>query len=115
MLSIVIPVFNEAESLATLHRELSDVAAAEGYDLDIVFVDDGSTDGSWEAIGRLAEADPRVSGSAVPPQLRQGGRVERRLRAGPGRIGDDARRRLAGRSPRDSPFLGRRWKRISTW
>ena len=62
MLSIVIPVFNEAESLATLHRELSEVAATEGYDLDVVFVDDGSTDGSWEAIRRLAEADPRVSG-----------------------------------------------------
>ena len=62
MLSIVIPVFNEAESLPTLHRELSDVAAAQGYDLDVVFVDDGSTDGSWKVIRQLAEADPRVSG-----------------------------------------------------
>jgi glycosyltransferase involved in cell wall biosynthesis len=62
MLSIVIPVFNEAESLAALHQELSDVAAAEGYDLDVVFVDDGSTDGSWKAIRQLAEADPRVNG-----------------------------------------------------
>jgi glycosyltransferase involved in cell wall biosynthesis len=62
MLSIVIPVYNEAESLATLHQELSDVAAAQGYELDIVFVDDGSTDGSWPAIRQLAEADPRVSG-----------------------------------------------------
>ena len=57
MLSIVIPVFNEAESLATLHQELSAVAAAEGYDLDVVFVDDGSTDGSWDVIRRLAESD----------------------------------------------------------
>jgi len=62
MLSIVIPVFNESESLATLHRELSEVAAAQGYELDVVFVDDGSTDGSWKAICQLAEADPRVSG-----------------------------------------------------
>jgi glycosyltransferase involved in cell wall biosynthesis len=62
MLSIVIPVFNEAESLATLHQELSDVAAAQGYELDVVFVDDGSTDGSWAAIRQLAEADSRVSG-----------------------------------------------------
>ena len=36
MLSIVIPVFNAADSLTTLHRELSEVAAAEGYDLDVV-------------------------------------------------------------------------------
>ena len=62
MLSIVIPVFDEAESLATLHKELSEVAAARGYDLDVVFVDDGSTDGSWQAICRLAAADPRVTG-----------------------------------------------------
>jgi glycosyltransferase involved in cell wall biosynthesis len=62
MLSIVIPVFNEAESLATLHRELSEVAAAQGYDLDVIFVDDGSTDGSWNVIGQLAAADARVRG-----------------------------------------------------
>ena len=62
MLSVVIPVFNEVESLATLYQELSEVAAAEGYDLDVVLVDDGSTDGSWDEIRRLAAADPRVTG-----------------------------------------------------
>jgi dolichol-phosphate mannosyltransferase len=62
MLSIVIPVLNEAESLRALCGELGEVAAAEGYQLDIIFVDDGSTDGSWEAIRSLAAADPRVRG-----------------------------------------------------
>ncbi len=62
MLSVVIPVFNEAESLTILHQELSQVAAAQGYDLDLVFVDDGSTDGSWEVIRGLAAADPHVTG-----------------------------------------------------
>jgi dolichol-phosphate mannosyltransferase len=62
MLSTVIPVYNEVESLATLHAELSEVAAAEKYELDIIFVDDGSTDGSWAQIMRLAAADPRVRG-----------------------------------------------------
>lgn len=62
MLSVVIPVLNEAESLEALCRELSEVAASEGYDLDIVFIDDGSTDGSWDVIAGLAESDPRVSG-----------------------------------------------------
>lgn len=62
MLSIVIPVFNEAESLTALHQELIEVAAAQSYELDVVFVDDGSTDNSWEIISRLAAADPRVSG-----------------------------------------------------
>jgi len=62
MLSIVVPVYNERESLDALHRELSEVAAAQGYDLDVIFVDDGSTDGSWEAIRRLAAEDDRVRG-----------------------------------------------------
>jgi glycosyltransferase involved in cell wall biosynthesis len=62
MLSVVIPVCNEQESLEELHRELSEVAEAEGYRLDVIFVDDGSTDRSWQIIERLAESDPRVRG-----------------------------------------------------
>jgi len=62
MLSTVIPVFNEAESLESLYRELDEVAKANDYKLDLIFVDDGSTDGSWEIIARLAAADPRVRG-----------------------------------------------------
>jgi glycosyltransferase involved in cell wall biosynthesis len=62
MLSTVIPVYNEAESLKSLHEELSEVASAQKYDLDIVFVDDGSTDDSWKVICELAATDSRVSG-----------------------------------------------------
>ncbi|HLA83581.1 MAG TPA: glycosyltransferase family 2 protein [Thermoguttaceae bacterium] len=62
MLSIVIPVFNEAESLEALHAELVEVAKAEGYRLDVVFVDDGSTDESWNVVRRLSKEDPRVRG-----------------------------------------------------
>jgi glycosyltransferase involved in cell wall biosynthesis len=62
MLSAVIPVLNEAESLVALHDELSAVAREHRYDLEIVFVDDGSTDNSWDCIERLAAADPRVRG-----------------------------------------------------
>ncbi len=60
MLSTVIPVFNEVDSLDELHVELSDVAKEHGYELDIVFVDDGSTDGSWEKIRELASRDGRI-------------------------------------------------------
>lgn len=45
-LSIVIPSYNEAESLPELFRRLADVAVAQGYALDIVLVDDGSSDGT---------------------------------------------------------------------
>src|SRR5450432_1041396 len=62
MLSVIIPVFDEADSLPQLHRELSRVAAEEQYDLQMIFVDDGSTDGSWAVIEQLAADDARVLG-----------------------------------------------------
>ncbi|MEX0977816.1 MAG: glycosyltransferase family 2 protein, partial [Pirellulales bacterium] len=62
MLSIVIPICDERESLAALHRELDEVARAHGYEMEIILVDDGSTDGSWSEIRRLAEKDSRVRG-----------------------------------------------------
>lgn len=62
MISVVIPILNEAGTLEQLHRELSEVAAANDYDLQIVMVDDGSTDPSWERIEALAETDTRVLG-----------------------------------------------------
>ena len=61
-LSIVIPVFDEEESLETLHGEIAAVAQAQGYTLEIIFVDDGSRDGSWQVIQRLAARDERVQG-----------------------------------------------------
>ena len=62
LLSAVIPVFNEEESLPALHAELVAVAVAGGYDLEIIFIDDGSRDGSWQTIERLAKEDSRVKG-----------------------------------------------------
>src|SRR5262245_10411658 len=61
-LSVVIPVCNEAESLDALCGELDAVAQAQGYDLDVIFVDDGSADTSWRVISALASRDPRVRG-----------------------------------------------------
>jgi glycosyltransferase involved in cell wall biosynthesis len=62
MLSIVIPVRDERESLAPLYREIREVAEAQGYELEIIFIDDGSRDGSWSAIRQLAQDDARVQG-----------------------------------------------------
>jgi glycosyltransferase involved in cell wall biosynthesis len=62
MISVVIPTLNEAPCLEELHKQLAAVAAAHDYELQIIFVDDGSTDGSWKIIERLARNDPRVLG-----------------------------------------------------
>jgi len=62
MLSVVIPVYNEVESLAILHGELNAVTSAQQIDAEFIFVDDGSSDGSWEVIRRLGAEDSRVRG-----------------------------------------------------
>lgn len=62
MLSIVVPVFNEEESLDELHRQLQQVAAEHGYQLQIIYVDDGSRDGSWEKIVALAKQSEETEG-----------------------------------------------------
>jgi dolichol-phosphate mannosyltransferase len=62
VISVVIPVYNEKESLAVLHEEIADVARRANLDLEVVFVDDGSSDGSWAVIVELARGDPRVQG-----------------------------------------------------
>jgi glycosyltransferase involved in cell wall biosynthesis len=60
ILSFVLPVYNEQESLATLHRRISDVMSGRAESFEMVFVDDGSTDGSIEVLTGLHREDPRV-------------------------------------------------------
>lgn len=61
-ISVVLPVFNERPSLRQLYNELAGVAKTHDYQMEFIFVDDGSTDGSWEIIRELAREDPRVRG-----------------------------------------------------
>jgi undecaprenyl-phosphate 4-deoxy-4-formamido-L-arabinose transferase len=58
--SVVVTVFNEAGSLEELCRRA--VAALEGRDFELIFVDDGSTDGSFVVVERLHEEDDRIHG-----------------------------------------------------
>ncbi len=61
-LSIVIPLLNEEESLPELHAWIKKVMDAHGFSYEILFIDDGSKDGSWAVIEQLAAADPSVRG-----------------------------------------------------
>lgn len=56
--SVVVPVYNESESLEELHRELTDVLGKLPESYEIIYVDDGSEDDSFEHLSRFHEADP---------------------------------------------------------
>ena len=61
-LSVVVPLYDEEESLAELFDWVKRVADGQGYAWEIIMVDDGSRDGSWEVVERLAAANPEVRG-----------------------------------------------------
>lgn len=61
-LSVVIPLLNEEESLNELYTWIVSVMRSNSYSYEIIFIDDGSTDGSWQSIKRIAAEDPFVKG-----------------------------------------------------
>lgn len=61
-LTIIVPLFNEAESLPELVRWIDRTLDGRGWEYEIIMVDDGSTDGSWKGVRELAEADGRIHG-----------------------------------------------------
>lgn len=61
-LSIVIPLLNEQESLPELHNWIVKVMQAHNYSYEILFIDDGSTDASWNVIEKLSHENPNVKG-----------------------------------------------------
>lgn len=61
-LTIIIPLFNEKESLPELAAWIRRTAEKAGWRYEIIMVDDGSRDGSWETVRQLAEADGHIHG-----------------------------------------------------
>src|SRR6195256_5143290 len=59
-LSIVVPLFNEVATVHELHKRLTEVLLLIGVPSEIVYVDDGSRDGTAEALAAIAERDLRV-------------------------------------------------------
>ncbi len=59
-ISVVVPLYNEEESLSELAAWVARVCRAEGLSYEVIFVDDGSRDGSWVVVERLATASPGV-------------------------------------------------------
>ncbi len=61
-LSVVIPLLNEEESLKELHDWIVGVMKANDYSYELIFIDDGSTDGSWNIISNLSRKNSAVNG-----------------------------------------------------
>lgn len=59
-LSIVIPLLNEQDSLEELFQRIKNVCTQHGFEFEVIFVDDGSTDDSWKVIEYLSEMNPEV-------------------------------------------------------
>jgi glycosyltransferase involved in cell wall biosynthesis len=61
-LTLVIPAFNEVESLPVLAGEIREVCGREGIDYEAIVIDDGSKDGTFDCVRKLAAEDPRIKG-----------------------------------------------------
>lgn len=61
-ISVVVPLYNEEESLPELEAWIRRVMEANGFSYEILFINDGSTDRSWEVIERLSNENPAVRG-----------------------------------------------------
>ena len=86
MISVVVPVHDEERSVALLYEELGSALDPLGEPWEVVFVDDGSTDGSFAALTRLHAAHDERPRRPAAPQLRQGGRAPGRFREAHGDV-----------------------------
>ncbi|MCM1347805.1 MAG: glycosyltransferase family 2 protein [Firmicutes bacterium] len=61
-ISVVVPLYNEAESLPELEQWIARVMKENGFSYEILFINDGSTDNSWDVVKQLAAKNPAVKG-----------------------------------------------------
>jgi glycosyltransferase involved in cell wall biosynthesis len=85
-LSVVIPFRDEAESIESLHRELSEVLETLAFESEILFVDDESRDEGTRIVRDIAISDPRVRLLSVSPHSGQSAALEAGFRRARGEI-----------------------------
>lgn len=61
-ISVVVPLYNEVDSLPELHAWINRVMRENQFSYEVIFVDDGSKDGSWDVVEELHQNDPNVKG-----------------------------------------------------
>lgn len=63
-LSVVVPAMNEQDSVVRLHARVTDVCRSNNYSVEIIFIDDGSSDATWQRMSELARSESAESGPA---------------------------------------------------
>jgi len=81
--SVVLPAYNERDNIALAVEGIFQALAGETLELEVIFVDDGSSDGTWEAVRRAAQ-DPRVRGVRLSRHFGKEGAVLAGLQAAEG-------------------------------
>lgn len=85
-LSIIIPLFNEEESLQQLYQEIDAVSKEQNLDLEIIMIDDGSTDNSWKIVEQLAAQDQRLQGIRFRTNFAKAAALTAGMRAAKGEL-----------------------------
>lgn len=85
-ISIVVPLYNEVESLPELHAWIVSVMKAHGYTYEIIFVDDGSKDGSWDVVMELHRENKHVRGIKFQRNYGKSAALQKGFEASKGRF-----------------------------
>ena len=85
-LTLLVPLYNEDESLPELHDWIVRVVTEHDYTYELLFVDDGSTDRSWDVIERLAEHNPNVRGIRFARNMGKTAALQTGFQAARGRV-----------------------------
>ena len=85
-LSIVVSLFNEEESLPELVKWIEQVMSVQGYSYEIIMVDDGSTDRSWQIIKKLSETNPAIRGISFRRNYGKSAALYHGFKAAEGRV-----------------------------
>ena len=94
-ISVVVPLYNEEESLPELFAWIERVMNANGFSYEVIFVNDGSTDRSWQVIEQLqAQAPDKVRGIKFRRNYGKSPAGQRRARRDAGQTGHHLRERL---------------------
>jgi dolichol-phosphate mannosyltransferase len=118
MISVVIPVYDERDSLSLLHGEIAEATSRANLEAEVVFVDDGSTDGSWPVIWDLAKRHGCVRGLRFRRNFGKAAALSAGFRAARGEIiltMDADLQDDAAEIPRFLAALNQGWDVVSGW